>query len=305
MKKKALVTGATGFVGSNLVRGLLNNTWQVDVIARPSSSLEMLSGIEEKVGVHRFNGETASLLQIVADSKPSVVFHVASLFLSEHKAEQVEALIQSNVLFGTQLLEAMSKFGVCNLVNTSTSWEHFENKEYSPVNLYAATKKSFADMLQYYVDVKGIRAVTLKLFDTYGKSDPRPKLFHLLERIAQTKDPMAMSPGDQLIDLVYIDDVVNAFQIAAARLMAGQVSVSENYGVSSGNPIPLKMLVEIYEELIGVRLPIQWGGRPYREREVMKPWRYFATLPGWEPKTSIEEGIRMIMSERIVKQSKS
>lgn len=298
MKNKALVTGATGFVGSNLVRGLLNNTWQVDVIARPSSSLEMLSGIEEKVGIHRFDGETASLLQIVADSKPSVVFHVASLFVSEHKAEQVEDLIQSNVLFGTQLLEAMSKVGVSNLVNTSTSWEHYENKEYSPVNLYAATKKSFADMLQYYVDVKGIRAITLKLFDTYGKGDTRPKLFNLLERIAQTKDPMAMSLGDQLIDLVYIDDVVNAFEIAADRLMAGQVSVSENYGVSSGNPIPLKMIVEFYEQLIGLHLPIQWGGRPYREREVMRPWSYFATLPGWEPKTSIKEGIRMIISER-------
>lgn len=298
MNKKALLTGATGFVGSNLVKELLKNAWQVDVIARPSSSLEMLSGIDEKVGVHRFNGETASLLQVVADSKPSVVFHVASLFISEHKAEQVEALIQSNVIFGTQLLEAMSKVGVCNLVNTSTSWEHFENKEYSPVNLYAATKKSFADILQYYVEVSGIRAITLKLFDTYGKGDPRPKLFHLLERVAQTKDPMAMSPGDQLIDLVYIDDVVNAFQIAAARLMAGQVSVPENYGVSSGNPIPLKKLVEIYEQLIGVNLPIHWGGRPYREREVMRPWNYFATLPGWEPKISIKEGIQMVMSER-------
>lgn len=298
MNSKALVTGPTGFVGSNLVRGLLRNGWQIDVIVRPSSSLTLLSDIKNKIRVYRFNGKMSNLLEIVTDSKPDVVFHIASLFLSEHKPGQIEPLIQSNILFGTQLLEAMSNSSIHSLVNTGTSWEHFENSEYSPVNLYAASKKAFTDILQYYVEARKIRAITLKLFDTYGPMDPRPKLFHLLEKAANSQEELNMSPGEQFIDLVYIEDVVNAYQIAAKRLMTRKVIQHEIYSVSSGEPIRLRDLVVIYENLTRNRLPIYWGGRGYREREMMAPWSHHHTLPEWSPKTSISEGILKIIQER-------
>ena len=71
----------------------------------------------------------------------------------------------------------MKEVGVKILVNTGTSWQHYENKDYSPVNLYAATKQSFEAILQYYVEVASLKAITLKLFETYGLDDPRPNFF--------------------------------------------------------------------------------------------------------------------------------
>lgn len=100
-----------------------------------------------------------------------------------------------------------------------------------------------------------------------------------------------MSPGEQLIDLVHIDDVISAYTIAAERLISKGVQLHEIYAVSSGELVSLKALVKIYEEAIHVKLPIQWGGRPYREREVMTPWSLGKTLPNWEPKISLREGI--------------
>ncbi|RME57509.1 SDR family oxidoreductase, partial [Candidatus Parcubacteria bacterium] len=285
--KKALVTGGTGFVGSHLVHGLLDDGWNADVIVRPSSDLHLLSHVAGKLGIYTFDGQTETMMQLVEKSEPDVVFHVASLFLSEHRPEQVQALIQSNILFGTQLLEAMSKAGVQRLVNTSTSWEHYGNKEYSPVNLYAATKRAFQDILQFYIEARGLRVITLKLYDTYGPDDPRPKLINLLLRAAETGEAVALSPGEQKIDLVHVDDVVSAYQIAAEQLLGGQVAGHEVYGVYTGRPLTIRRLVALMEEKSGRKLNVTWGGRPYRDREVMAPYYGLPTLPGWEPKHAL------------------
>ena len=187
----------------------------------------------------------------------------------------------------------MSLHGVSNIVNTGTYWEHFQNKPYCPVNLYSATKHAFQDLLQYYVEVKGINAISLKLFDTYGPNDPRNKLLSLLINAANTGETLMMTPGKQKIDLVHINDVVNAYIVAAKRLLEGHVEHHEVYGVGSGNPISLKELVAMLEEQFGQSLNIDWGGREYRPREVMKPWDQYHALPGWNPVYSIENVVKL------------
>jgi len=288
----ALLTGGSGFIGSHLARRLVRDGWNVHMVTTPRSNRDQLQDIAADVSLHVHDGSSAGMCGIVAGVKPVVVFHLASLFLSEHTAEQIEPLIQSNVLFGTQLVEAMTANGVRLLVNTGTSWEHYCSNPYSPVNLYAATKQAFESILQYYVEAKGLRTITLKLFDTYGPDDPRPKLFTLLRRIADEQKALAMSPGEQMIDLVYIDDVVEAFVSSAERLLASAVEGHERYAVSSGIPLRLRDLVELYGRVTGRPLPIEWGGRPYRDREVMAPWNSGTPVPGWQPKVGLEEGIR-------------
>ena len=298
--RNALVTGGTGFVGSNLCRRLFNDGWSVHVIAIQNDNFSQLQDLLDAVTIHVHDGTTESMVNIVTAAKPKVVFHLASLFLSEHVVDDISRLITSNVLFGAQLLEAMTASGISEIVNTGTSWQHYENKPYSPVNLYAATKQAFEDILQYYVEAKHISAITLKLFDTYGPNDPRPKLFHLLNRVATENIPLAMSPGEQLIDLVHIDDVINAFAIAAQHLLRAEVIGHEIYGVSSGNPISLKELVALYEQVVGGKISIEWGGREYRYREVMVPCSDLRTIYGWIPAIDLKNGIHNIASCRII-----
>jgi nucleoside-diphosphate-sugar epimerase len=288
----ALITGGTGFVGSNLAKRLVRDGWQVCIIVIPNDNLDQIKVIAEQVILHVHDGSTEGMNRILAEAKPDVVFHLASLFLSEHSSADISRLVCSNILFGTQLLESMATHKVMGIVNTGTSWQHYENRGYSPVNLYAATKQAFEDILQYYVEAKGLQAITLKLFDPYGPNDPRPKLFHLLNKIAHEGTSLAMSPGKQMIDLVYIDDVVQAFVVAAKRLKDGYIQEHERYGVSSGKPIPLKELVETFGCEIGKQLPIEWGGRPYRDREMMSACNTLLLLPGWAPETPLKVGIR-------------
>lgn len=293
-KRKALLTGATGFIGSHLSRHLLAEDWDVAIVTRVGSDISVLGDLAGRIALHQHDGTMEGMSAIMNTARPDVVFHLASLFLSDHRAGQVEPLIRSNILFGTQLLEAMTGAGVRLLVNTGTGWQHYGNRQYDPVNLYAATKQAFEDVLRYYVEAGSVRAITLKLFDTYGPGDRRRKIFSLLREASERNEPLVMSPGEQQIDLVYIDDVLSAFVEAARRLLMNEGGKEESFVITSGTPIGLRDLVAAYLRITERHLTVHWGGRPYRRREVMKPWREGKKLPGWKPRTSLEQGIRLL-----------
>lgn len=292
MPRNALVTGATGFIGSNLARRLAADGWKVHAVVRKGSERGILKGA--KVKFHEFDGKTASMLAIVEAARPDVAFHIASLFLAAHAPGDVSDLVRSNVEFGAQLLEGLRAAGVRNLVNTGTAWQHFENNDYSPVNLYAATKQAFEAVLRYYVEAHDLRAVTLKIYDSYGPGDPRKKLFWALREAAAGKLELKMSPGDQLIDLVHVDDIVAAFLAAAERLLDDKVQEHRVYAVTTGKPRKLKDVVALYEKVTGTDVNAVWGGREYRAREVMVPWNRGEILPGWTPKIALEEGLKTL-----------
>ena len=288
--RRALVTGASGYIGTNLVKRLVAEGWNVHVVIRHGSKLATLAECIEVVTVHEHDGTTISMIDLVAAAQPDTVFHLASLFLAQHQPEDVQALINSNLLFSCQLAEAMAANGITTLINTGTSWQHFEDADYNPVNLYAATKQAFEVLLDYYVQAHGFTVTTLALFDTYGPNDPRPKLVHLLWKTAMTASPLFMSPGEQQVDLVHIDDVLDAY-LLAAHLLLKQQEGHVRYGISSGKPMRLKDLVVQFEQATGSSLPITWGGRPYRPRESMIPWTSFNALPGWSAKIPFKVGI--------------
>jgi len=294
-KPTALITGATGFVGGHLARRLVQEGWRVHIVSRVDSRLPEAEEFAH-VTNHIYDSSTESMVNCVALAKPDVVFHLASLFLSQHETKDIEPLIQGNLLFGSQLLEAMKVNGITSLINTGTSWQHYSNDDYNPVCLYAATKQAFEAVLEYYVQACGIKAITLKLFDTYGPYDLRPKLFHLLSAVATSGETLDMSGGEQLIDLVHIYDVAEAYLIAAQRLIECRVQLHERYAVSSGNPMPLRDLVQLYSKVTVSAIRVNWGARPYRFREVMKTWTGGSSLEGWQPKYTLADGMKNLQT---------
>ncbi len=290
-----LVTGGTGFIGSCLTKRLLAVGCEVHAICR-QGSLFCTPSQFPSFHLYQHDGSTKGIVDIMKRSSPDIVIHLASLFLGQHQPEDVGQLVASNILFGMQLLEAMSLNGTGLFLNTGTSWQNYQDLAYSPVNLYAATKQAFEDIVRYYAEALGLKAITLRLFDTYGPGDNRPKLMPLLKRAASSGELLELSPGAQLIDLVFIDDVIDCFMLAVRRLMEGRVSQPEVYAVSSGEPVTLKCLVETYGQVTGKELNVEWGARPYRLREVMLPWRNGQRLPGWVPKTSLAQGLKIFDS---------
>lgn len=271
MSKNCLVTGATGFVGSNLCRKLVNENWNVTIICRENSKLDNLEDIKERINIFRYDNDIDKLVLFFKNNNFNVVFHLASLFIAEHQTKDVNNLLESNILFGTHVLEAMKESDTRLLINTGTSWQHYNSEEYNPVDLYAATKEAFEKIIKYYVEAENIRCVTLKLFDTYGENDKRPKLINLLNKFADERKELDMSLGEQKLDLVHVDAVTSSFLKAYEILEKNENIKNEIFGVSSGKQISLREIVENFEKETGKKLKINWGARPYRKREVMEP----------------------------------
>jgi nucleoside-diphosphate-sugar epimerase len=117
-------------------------------------------------------------------------------------------------------------------------------------------------------------------------------LFSLLRNASEATEPLAMSPGDQLLDIVHIDDIIEALLSAERSLAERIIGRGEEFAITSGHRLSLRDVAELYARVTGRTLNIKWGGRPYRDREVMVPWSSGASLPGWRARVALEDGIR-------------
>lgn len=293
--RSALITGATGFIGSHLARRLARTGWTVHALVRPDSDI---SAIPAEATVHRHDGSLQQLTAIARASQPTIVFHLASLYLAQHRPEQVDELVASNILFPARLAQAMMDAGASRLVNTGTAWQHYRTRDYNPVNLYAASKQACEDLLRYFHDAHDLSVVTLKLFDTFGTGDKRRKLVQVLVDAAVKGEPVGMSPGEQVLDLTHVDDVVDAFLVAAECLMAAGDPLFEAFLVSGRRQTARELVTQV-ERAIGRTINVDFNARPYREREVMVPVETApeTCLPHWSPRRDFDQSLRSLAGE--------
>lgn len=293
---RILVTGATGFIGQNLIKSLANQDHSLTVIVRNNSDTTF---IDPRAEVFYYSGNISELETFFRNHQFDGVVHLASLFLASHNPQDITPLIQSNIQFGTELLEVCKQTQVKWFLNTGTFWQHYESDSYNPVNLYAATKEAFEVIAKYYTQTSELIFTTIKLNDTFGPNDTRNKVFNLWQKIATSQELLDMSGGEQIIDISYIDDVIQAYNLLINQLDTPKKAELRNrsFAVSSPERMSLRNLAELYQKATNSQLNINWGKRPYREREVMLPWEHGEPIPGWKPQYSLTQAIQKTLME--------
>lgn len=286
-----LVTGGTGYIGSNLVKSLLKEEHKVFLLKRKNSK-SLVN--DERVIEVLYDGTYCSLEKI--NEKVDMIIHLATCFLVNHKTENIEDLLNANILLGTHLLEYASKHDIKDFINTETYAESITGIEYNPQNLYSATKKAFKDILKYYVDFNKMRCISLVLSDTYGPNDIRKKFLNLvLEVLKSENNEFKMSPGEQEICYIYIDDVITAYIEAIKLISKLEEKDLKTYSVFGNEILTLNSLVELLEGLYNKKLKIEKGFYSYRLREIMKfNYSSIERLPNWSPKVSLKDGVKFI-----------
>lgn len=285
----ALVTGATGFIGGHLAAALTTQGSEVHALVRSDAQADLPAGVRALP-----RPATASALaQELRSVAPDVVFHLATVFRGRHTADDIEPLVDANVLLGTQLAEALSANPPKVMVNVGTAWQRDERGSYRAAALYAATKQAMEDIFRYYAEAGAFPVADVKLYDTYGPADPRGKLLSILDEASRTGRALAMSPGDQLVDLLHVSDVVAALT-RASELREAQW---QSWSASSGDPLRVRDVVELFGRVTGRQVPVDWGAVDYRAREMFATWDAGASVPGWSPRVDLAIGIADIWGD--------
>lgn len=293
--RKALVTGGSGFVGSHVVRGLLNAGCQVAVLARPGSSLSRLDDVRSRVTVLTGDlADPASLLRLDRSWAGDLVVHLGAAGVGHPSAES-RTLFDVNVLGTLRILELARQANATRIIYTGSCFEygfgHEGERAVAPRMPYAVSKAAGGILARTYQELAGVPTVSLRLFTPFGPSeDERRLVAHTIQSALRGQD-VTMTGGSQTRDFIYVEDVAEAYVRAA---VAPGID-GETIDICTGRETRVLDMVHRILELMGNPVKPCPGAVPHRPHEV---WRMLGDprkareLLGWEAMIPLEEGIR-------------
>ena len=330
--KTVLVTGAAGFIGSNLVKRLFQEFTNIKVIGIDSITdyydvnikFERLREIESLGRDWEFVkasiADKDAVEKIFTQNKIAVVVNLAAQAGVRYSITNPDAYVESNLIGFYNILEACRHHEVEHLVYASSSSVYGSNKKvpYStedkvdnPVSLYAATKKSNELMAHAYSKLYDIPSTGLRFFTVYGPAGrPDMAYFGFTNKLREGKTIQIFNYGNCKRDFTYIDDIVEG--VVRVMCHAPERSKGEDglpvppykvYNIGNSNPENLLDFVTILqEELISAGvLPKDYDFESHKELVPMQPGdvpvTYADTTPleqdfGFRPNTSLREGLR-------------
>jgi len=305
-----LITGTAGFIGFHLAKKYLEQGIEVvgydnvNDYYDPSIKESRLKILEE-IGGHTFikGGleDKKKLFSIFKKHDIDKVCHLAAQAGVRYSLQNPHAYIDSNLVGFTNILEAC-RHNELDLVYASSSSVYGGNKNYpfsvddrvdNPISLYAATKKSNELMAHVYSHLFGIKTTGLRFFTVYGPyGRPDMALFLFTKRIVEGKPIDVFNHGRMERDFTYIDDIVDGIMRAMENPFPYEV-----FNLGNNSPVQLEYFISIIERELGIPakknyMDIQPGDVPKTYADIEKTRK----LLGWEPTTSIEEGVKRFIN---------
>jgi len=290
--KQVLVTGATGFIGLNLIPILISQGYEVHAVCRSTSDTRV---VERKCLIHVV-GDFPDLGSLFQKYNYYAVVHLATVYEHAPTCTKIDKMLSSNIMFGVHLLEAMKLSSCRYLINTTTTAEFNQQGEFSPNSLYSASKKAFRDMSLYYQLCHDYKIIDLVLYDNYGLNDPRKKITNLLIDYLYSQEPVKLTPGYQEINLIHISDTVRAISKTIDDFGSlSNISKQSLFCLAPDESINIRKLVALLERLSGKKLHALWGELPYRGNEIMSPW-VGERLPSWKAQVNLDKGLLELLN---------
>lgn len=279
--RKVLLTGGTGFLGSNLLKRLLKEQWQVILIKRSTSNTVRIK--EQLPLIASLDIDVEPLENIFHNHKIDIIIHCATNY--GRKSVPPTELIEANLFLPLKLLHLAKDHKVQVFINTDTILD-------KRVNTYSLSKKQFIEWFSLYSE--DIACINIALEHFYGPMDDRSKFVsQIILDLLQGVKEIFLTPGEQKRDFIYIDDVVDAF-MNVIKFAHKKRNGFHNFEVGTSQTISIRDFVELTKKLTGNQTThLNFGAISYRKNEIMESKVDINALCalGWAPKISLEEGL--------------
>ena len=271
-----LLTGATGFIGSKILEEIqLKN--KVYIIQRIKSKKKIKR--TKNIKILNFN-DYNTLSNKLKKLKIDVIIHCATHYKKDHIFKDIYKFVDSNILLGNVILENIEILNAKQFINLTTTWEDDNNIINNPKNLYAAYKKSFGCIIQFYKKkLPKTKFINLMIPDTFGENDHRNKLINTIRQNHQNKKISKIVSKKLYVNLLHVDDITNAIKI----ILKDKIK-SGKYILKNSNFINIYKLIKyINKDKKNIdKIKVKWLSNRLIKNKISK----YKKLKSWNPKKS-------------------
>ena len=298
---KILVTGAPGFVGTHLISRLVKQGYEVYALERYVTGRYILGEKREIKTVFGDLREAYTIKRIIREVQPDVLIHLASIspvtYSYNHPQEVMEANFLGTINLAEACLHEIPHFKQFLFASTSETYGNGPNPKMEettqmPNSPYAISKVASEKYLLYMRDAYNFPITILRNFNTYGRKNnyhfvvERTILQMLTEKTVKLGDPTPIR------DFVFIEDHVNAY----LDCLDNPKSNGEIFNFCTGRGISIRQLIELLSKLTDFEGEVFWNTMPNRPldiKELVGDYGKAKRLLDWEPKYTLEEGLKL------------
>lgn len=275
MSKKILVTGGAGYIGSNCIRLLLKQGY--DVIVLDNLSRGHKKAIPEEITFIKGDLSDENLLnEIFKENKIDAVIHFAGFIEAGESMKNPKIFFENNVINGIKLLDIMMKYNVKKIIYSSSAGIYTqktsqlnEDDEKNPSSFYGETKLIFEKILNWYDKIYNLKSVCLRYFNAAGADfeigedhNPETHLIPLVLQVALGKRDFIKifgidyntKDGTCVRDYIHVTDLSKAHILALDYLLQG--GESKKYNLGSGKGYSVREIINKIEEITGKKISV-------------------------------------------------
>ena len=284
-----LIAGATGFLGSYLLKSFIDSGHKVIALKRSKSDIYRIDNYMNNASFYDL--DKIEMAQVFKENEIDIVINTVTNYGRDDKS--ISSVVETNLLFGLKLLEESVEQKVKAFINTDTLLA-------KNINAYALSKSQLVDWMKILSN-QNTKIVNIKIEHMYGLKDDENKfIYWLINQLKQNVENIDLTSGIQKRDFIHIDDIVSAYQIIIDNI--DKLSNFEEFELGMGSSIEVKDFISKIQTQLSkihdISTKLNFGAISYRANENMNMQADISKLKSleWKPLVSIEDGIKKIIN---------
>ena len=281
MEKKILITGSTGFIGSNILGLLLKKNIHIyDVLRDKNKNNKNINKLKNNKNYHPiFYKKFNELEKKIKKVKVDTVINCATYYSNKNDIKTIQHLTQTNIIFCSIILEIL-KDKIKKFINFGSMMEYSQGNNFSPENFYAITKYSFQKIEEFYKLRNNIKFYDLKLYETYGDNDGRIKIIPtIINNYSQNINTKIISKNLKM-NFVHIESLIQVIHmIIFTKIKEGE------YCIKNNKFIKISQLINSLNKKLKKKIKIKY----LSSKKIGNSSKKLKIFPNWNDKRNLEE----------------